>query len=143
MMLKLGANQNTMIREQQRVTPNPQQLRVVLDRERRRADRHDHQFSFVLFESTDAQLHAAAFQQLVAVLTHRLRSTDEFGWFDQRHVGVVLPYTSADGAQKLAGDICQLLFDKRLSYTIYTYPSHWFCREEENHDNRRLISQAQ
>jgi lipopolysaccharide/colanic/teichoic acid biosynthesis glycosyltransferase len=67
-------------------------------------------------------------QNFAHILNNRIRSTDEVGWFDSKHIGVILPYTNADGAHKLADDICKTVTPETSipEYTIHTYPSNWF-----------------
>jgi len=108
------------------------EFRKVLDRERVRTDRHDHEFSLVIFaiEKLDTDTASA----LVSVISHRARSTDELGWLNEEHLGVILPYTSFTGAEKFTDDICQLT-QLPLAYAVYTYPSQWF--PDENIYSRR------
>src|SRR2546428_450816 len=79
-----------------------EEFRQVLDCERARADRHEHEFSLVVFDGCNTDTNDAPARRLVHVLARRVRSTDEVGWFDERRIGVVLPYTPSDGAWKLA-----------------------------------------
>ena len=91
------------------------------------ADRNQHVFSLLLFNVGDPEVNRLAVQYLAHVLTNRVRLTDEVGWFDDKHMGVLLPYTSTDGAQKLANNICQAIATKASppEYNIYTYPFEW------------------
>ena len=107
----------------------PQELfRTSILRERRRVDRNQHMLSLLLFNIGDPEANSVAEQYLAHILTNRIRSTDEVGWFDSKHIGIILPYTSTGGAHKLADDICEAVTPKAsiLEYTVHTYPSNWF-----------------
>jgi len=102
-----------------------EQFSAILERERARADRNEHQFSVVVFETVGAKAHSAEAQHLVHVLTKRIRFTDQLGWFDSHRIAVLLPETPAAGAWKLADDTCTALgTDGRFpECNVYTYPS--------------------
>lgn len=100
-------------------------FRIVLERERARADRNQHQFSLVDFEVGDSETNSNQVRILAHVLTNRIRLVDEAGWLDRQRIGVLLPYTRATGARKLADDVCQKISVRALppKYTVHTYPS--------------------
>jgi hypothetical protein len=62
--------------------------------------------------------------RLLHLLTRRVRSIDEVGWLDRRHIGVILPYTLPAGAWKLVDDFCQLISNEISPSVclVYTYP---------------------
>jgi lipopolysaccharide/colanic/teichoic acid biosynthesis glycosyltransferase/chorismate mutase len=102
-------------------------FRVSITRERQRVDRNQHLLSLLLFTIGEQNSNGATAQQLVQLLAERIRLTDEVGWFDSKHIGVILPYTDAEGAYKLADEICKS-FNPKTSvpeYAVYTYPSNW------------------
>jgi len=105
-----------------------EQFRAMIMRERAGADRNQHVFSLLLFNIGDPEANSVGVQYLAHVVANRIRMPDEVGWFDKKRIGVLLPYTSTDGAQKLADDICQAIAAKASppEYTIYTYPFKWF-----------------
>ena len=100
----------------------------ILERERARSDRKEGQFSVVVFHVGNSGTDSAQVQHLADILTNRIRSTDEAGWFDAHRIGVLLPETSVVGAWRLADDICQAIAAKTSppECTVYTYPSKWF-----------------
>jgi lipopolysaccharide/colanic/teichoic acid biosynthesis glycosyltransferase len=102
-----------------------EQFRAILERERARADRNEHQFSVVVFDAVGTQAHSSEAQHLVHVLTKRIRFTDQLGWLDGQRIAVLLPETPAAGAWKLAGDASTALgADGRPpECNVYTYPS--------------------
>lgn len=104
------------------------QFRKVLERERIRADRSGREFSLLIIEVGSVKRNRQAVAQLVQILTKRLRSIDEIGWFDDAQIGVALPDTINKGAWKLAGDISNLIPTTMAPFNckVYTYPSSWF-----------------
>ncbi len=95
-------------------------------REQRRVDRNRHPLSLVLFNVGGQNTKKDITQQLTHILTDRIRSTDEAGWFDDKHIGIILPYTCADGAYKVAGEICKAFIPESSApkYDVHTYPSN-------------------
>src|SRR5262245_45956125 len=87
-----------------------------LVRERAACDRHPHALSAVIFDT--------ASPELIRALLQRIRQTDEVGWFGERSLCAVLPYTSSDGARRFLDDILQGL-TAPPGFKIYTYPAPW------------------
>ena len=106
---------------------SPERLDAAIRLEQARVDRHQHAFSLVLFNTGNLEAKGTAVQSLVHSLLDRIRSTDEIGWFDDHRIGVLLPYTPRDGAQKFVDDIRQSVDANALApeYTIHTYPTQW------------------
>lgn len=108
-----------------------EQFRAILERERARADRNEHQFSVVVFDIVGTEANIAETQRLARVLTKRIRFTDQLGWFDSHRIGILLPETPVSGAWKLADDACIALSADATppECNVYTYPS----RPSDNH----------
>lgn len=117
-----------------------EEFRAILDRERARSNRTGHQFSLVVFDVEDVNGDSARVRRLAHVLSHRVRGTDEIGWFDERRIGVVLPYTAPDVAWKVPDDVCQMIARGALSpsYTVYTYPSRCMASGDTPDPQRRF-----
>ena len=117
-----------------------QEFRAILDRERARVNRNGHEFSLVVFDLGSVNQDSAHARRLADVLSHRVRATDEIGWFDERRIGVALPYTAPEGALKVADDVCQTISTRALapSYTVYTYPSRWMAAGDNPDPQRRV-----
>ena len=67
-------------------------------------------------------------------LGSRLRDIDEYGWYDDRHLGAIIPYASGQNAQRIAESICR---DMSLpagneTFIVYTYPESWFSDERSD-----------
>ena len=114
-------------------------LRQIISRERARADRNGHHFSLLVFNVASYSERAHADAHVVTVLARRLRWTDDIGWFDESRVGVVLPDTPAEGAGKVANDLCQALNPSvlRPACVVYTYPSGWRNHDDQGSDRPR------
>jgi hypothetical protein len=100
-----------------------EEFAAVVGREIARAYRHGREFSLVVFDGIPIR----DTQDLGRMLCDRLRSTDEVGWVDRQHIGVILPDTSAEGARRVADDVCQTIA-RSISppeYRVHTYPSQW------------------
>jgi lipopolysaccharide/colanic/teichoic acid biosynthesis glycosyltransferase/GGDEF domain-containing protein len=110
------------------------QFRAILERERARADRNGHQFSMIIFETGNPNQDSPQVQRLAQTLVKRIRSSDEAGWFDGHRIAVVLPETSADGAWRLADDVCQAITAKSSppKCAIYTYPSKRYPQSQDH-----------
>ena len=102
-------------------------FRASIIRERQRVDRNKHTVSLLLFTIGKENADGVMAQQLAHLLAGRIRSTDEAGWFDNKRIGIILPDTCADGAYKLANEICKA-FNPEASvpkYAVHTYPPNW------------------
>ncbi len=93
----------------------------LLDRERCRSDQNAHPFSLLLFDieaKTPSDL-----RRLCHLLASRIRLTDDVGWFNDDHIGVLLPDTPAAGAWAFMTDITRGL--QRIAcpvpIRVYTY----------------------
>jgi lipopolysaccharide/colanic/teichoic acid biosynthesis glycosyltransferase len=84
-------------------------------------------------------------QSLIQSLRDRVRSTDEIGWFDDNRIGVLLPYTSRDGAQKFIDDIRRGTDTNALlqKYNIYSYPSHWHSDDSDGNSGTPIMRREQ
>jgi hypothetical protein len=97
----------------------------VIERERERANRNDHHFSLIVLDldlsSTDYDTTRFFLEKII----RRVRVIDEIGWYGPKRIGIILPYTDADGAQEFS-DSLDNLFDSSMPVsicTIDTYPS--------------------
>jgi len=121
----------------------PQELfRTSILRERRRVDRNQRMLSLLLFNIGDPEANSVAEQYLAHILANRIRSTDEVGWFESKHIGVILPYTSRGGTHKLADDICKAITSKASppEYIVYTYPSNWFSIDKISNCIKNILN---
>ena len=107
--------------------PSPKQFRQLLERERARTDRSGDEFALLLFGAPDLETDRVTFRHLGWRLEQRLRIPDEAGWFDSRHLGVILPNTPGWGAWTVADELCLGLPDDvpQPECEVFVYPSYW------------------
>lgn len=119
------------------IIQSQESFRASIIRERQRVDRNKHILSLLLFTVYKQSTNGDTAKHLARLLVERIRSTDEAGWFDNKRIGVILPNTYAEGAHKLADEICKS-FNTEASapeYTVHTYPSNWFS-DDDGHSAR-------
>ncbi len=105
------------------------ETRRVLDRERYRSDRNGHDLSLILFQIDPGDESLGKNCHFLHLLTQRVRCYDEIGWYDAARLVVILPYTSAPGAERLAKDLENAMAPlyEPLPYSIHSYPSDWLA----------------
>lgn len=61
---------------------------------------------------------------MIKTIKSRIRDIDYIGWYSQKKVGVILPYTSAKGAKEFLKNIIQSIDNaqKESKYNLITYP---------------------
>lgn len=74
----------------------------TIERERARCDRNGQTFSVLSYEMIDESGTEQAGEDFCAFLVKRTRAMDTLGWFDERHLAVLLPETPPTGAQVVA-----------------------------------------
>jgi lipopolysaccharide/colanic/teichoic acid biosynthesis glycosyltransferase len=112
--------------------PSAKTFRRLLAREGARADRLGDNFSLLSLGVNDWWTGRATLLRLAKILRRRLRATDEAGWLDRRHLGIILPGTPAWGAWTLADDLCRSLPEGTLlpECKVFSYPADWMGAEE-------------
>lgn len=102
------------------------QFKRALDKEIMRALLNGHDLSLLIFNANNLTGQESSVSTFAHNLSNRLREVDQFGWYEEGKIGVLLPSASHDAAIKLGQSICEL---NHLSaegmVTVYTYPSHW------------------
>jgi PleD family two-component response regulator len=79
----------------------------LIELERDRVHRDDQQFSLILIDVNENDNAVADTIALVHKISKRVRRIDQLGWYDNNHLGILLPNTTQAGAQIIANDICQ------------------------------------
>lgn len=69
------------------------------------SDRNGHDLSLILFQIDRETSRSGRIAYFLHLLTQRVRCYDEIGWYDAARLVVILPYTSAPGAERLAKDL--------------------------------------
>ena len=100
-----------------------EEFRRIIDRERARADRADHQFSLILLDMGFNNANHNSNGRLLQKISSRIRKIDEIGWYDPSRIGIILPYTSEQGAQRFAESLCELMDPSatECTFNVYTY----------------------
>lgn len=102
-----------------------EQFRWAIERESQRVDRlNASEISLVLFRVGKGERRRATIR-LVRTILSRVRVTDDVGWYDREHIGLILPETASAGAWSLAEAICQAVsrHGTRPLCTMYNYPA--------------------
>jgi hypothetical protein len=107
----------------------PEQLSHAIARESQRAERKKtgSDLSLVLFRVNRPRRGPMSLStlRLVKTVIDRIRVTDDLGWYDKNHLGLLLPDTPSEGAWSLAQDVSDVIARRqgtRPLITMYTYP---------------------
>lgn len=106
---------------------SPDVFRQLIEKERCRANRNDHRYSLLILQLTPEAVNGNGLKlkKAIGVIQERIRNVDEVGWYAERQLGIILPYTSQDGARKLAEDLCTRLepWVGGAAWEVYSYPA--------------------
>lgn len=96
----------------------------IFDRERDRSNRNGGMFSLVVLGlAPKSKKRASDLADMITAAQKRIRNIDDLGWFDDEHIGILLPETANSGAAKLANDIQTMLSPKiEIAFSVFTYP---------------------
>jgi PleD family two-component response regulator len=94
-----------------------------LEIECRRSVYNEQSFSLILLKMNSSQSDQEKIQKLIKKIHNRIRDIDIIGRYDTENIGVIMPYTSENGArgflQKIMASIMEL--KKDVESTIYKY----------------------
>ena len=101
------------------------EFKQLIEKERCRADRNDHHYSMLVFILNPEEVKKHQLVKSLERIRRRLRNIDEIGWYEEKKLGIILPYTSKEGAEKLAEDICEMIEPRTCcsGCEVYTYSS--------------------
>jgi hypothetical protein len=104
----------------------PEQLNLAIQRESLRVDRKEDSSLVLLLFRFAGDVNAPSTMRLAKTILHRIRVTDDIGWFDEQHLGVLLPDTAPAGAWRLAQQICDRVARRapRPHIVMYCYPGN-------------------
>jgi len=119
---------------------SPDQFWDILNRERCRSDRSGREFSVVMFDVAGSYAGDRKTILLAEILSERLRSTDEVGWYEGK-MSLLLPDTAAQGAWTLVEDVRKKAGEigPSIECIIYNYP----FRESNAEDKGKGKAQVQ
>jgi lipopolysaccharide/colanic/teichoic acid biosynthesis glycosyltransferase len=123
-VLRIIAMRRELFARRFAAVPDSLAMDKLIDRERARMFRTGAEFSLILFRAKRTG-NVRFTHRLAKVVRTRARASDEFGWFDDDHLCLLLPDTGSSGAWRLANDICALLVGKapRPLFAVYTAAS--------------------
>ena len=81
----------------------PERFREAMDRERARSDRWGQPLALLSLGVADRRTGRRTLLQIARILGRRLRLTDEAGWIDRRHIGILMPNTAGWGRLDAGG----------------------------------------
>lgn len=96
----------------------------LIELERNRVHRDEQQFSLILIKANQSQIRDRTFIELVKKTSNRVRNIDQIGWFDNAHLGILLPNTTNSGAKIIAQEIFRSNNGAKSSigYKTISYP---------------------
>lgn len=94
----------------------------LIELERYRVHRDNRQFTLLLFNVSQTRNTNRKINEFITQISKRVRRVDRLGWYDDYHIGVLLPNTSMAGAHIIAKDICGSQNQSILFQTL-TYPN--------------------
>lgn len=94
----------------------------LIENERDRANRSDSRFSLILLKMNHMARFDHPSSQIIEKIRKRVRRIDRIGWYDDYHLGVLLPGTDASGAQQIINDIMA-----GQNKSLFTPPCQTFC----------------
>jgi len=108
------------------ILPSAQAFRRVIDRERERAGRNRHSVSLVLIQIEKTSGKSNQIPDIINTIQTRIRQVDEMGWYDAARLGIILPYTSREGACRLTHDLITRLAPApdELNVEVFTFPGN-------------------
>ena len=105
---------------------SPEQLNHAMMRESARVDRKGSGgLSMILFRIPASERNTLSAVRLARAILKRIRVTDDLGWFDDEHMGLLLPETPPAGAWRLAQEVCAIVAQRGSLplCSMYTYPA--------------------
>jgi hypothetical protein len=121
---KVRSTSRAMIKSSFKTIYEREEFLELIELERDRVHRDDQQFSLILIDVNENDNGVAGTAELVHKISKRVRRIDQLGWYDNNHLGVLLPNTTPAGAQIIAKDICQSQDGANcaIAFKISSYP---------------------
>lgn len=100
------------------------EFRSKLKIERSRTHRNSHEFSLVTFNLKTLELNKKQVRQMIKTIHSRIRDIDTLGWYDKENIGIILPYTTSQGAKEFSNSIIDFMneYKQESQYSLITYP---------------------
>lgn len=81
----------------------------AIAKERYRSDRSNNKYSLLILSLAIKSEEDERIGRAIATIRERIRAIDEIGWYDENQLGIILPFTSMEGADRLADEICTII----------------------------------
>lgn len=97
----------------------------LIDQERARVNRNGSQFTLVLLQLSNGSVrNREVHTDVLNTIMERIRTIDRLGYYDDDHIGLLLPQTGRDGATRIIDDLwCNEKVTANISsYRLYCYP---------------------
>jgi hypothetical protein len=98
----------------------------AIEKERYRSDRSSQEYSLLILSLAIKSEDDERIVQAIAMIRDRIRTIDEIGWYDENQLGILLPFTSMGGADRLADEIGGIITthlepDECLACELFSY----------------------
>ena len=98
----------------------------AIEKERYRSDRSNHKYSLLILSLAIKSEEDERIGRAIDTIRKRIRAIDEIGWYDENQLGIILPFTSMDGADRLADEIGDIITshlepDECLACELFSY----------------------
>jgi hypothetical protein len=81
----------------------------AIAKERSRSDRSNHKYSLLIISLAIKSDEDKRIGRAIAMIRQRIRAIDEIGWYEENQLGIILPFTTMAGADRLAGEIIAII----------------------------------
>lgn len=81
----------------------------AIAKERYRSDRSNHKYSLLILSLAIKSEEDERIGRAIATIRKRIRAIDEIGWYEENQLGIILPFTTMAGADRLAGEINDII----------------------------------
>ena len=100
----------------------------AIAKERYRSDRSNNKYSLLIISLAIESEADERIGRAISEIRERIRAIDEIGWYDANQLGIILPFTSIEGADQLADEIGGIITThlepaECLSCELFTYDS--------------------
>lgn len=98
----------------------------AIAKERDRSDRSNQTYSLMILSLAIQSEEDERINKAIATIRERIRAIDEIGWYEANQLGIILPFTSMAGANRLGDEICGIISahlapDEFLACELFSY----------------------
>jgi hypothetical protein len=124
LLSKVNSKSGVIVSSSNKTIYQCEEFHELIDLERDRVHRDDQQFSLVLIDVYNHSNGIIDSDKLVHKISKRVRRIDRIGWYDDAHLGVLLPNTTQAGARNFANDICKAQdgLNSAIAFETFSYP---------------------